>query len=305
MASPEVLDFERLLAPIPGASPAGNDIRLDPSPVSDYQLIRGARNTAREAEKRLDGGDPSAPTPDWKTVIFERSKAVLAGKSKDLEITAYLIEALVRLQGFAGLRDGFRLARGLVDQFWDGLFPALQEGDDVESRFAIILCLNGIDGPGTLLGPVRKIRITRRPGGEDLTFSEQQVALALSKVADPKVRERRVAEGALTIEAVQQGVAETPVSFLVGLLEDLAEARAAFLGFAEALKEKSGYDPPTSNLVEVLDAFEEAVRDLARDRLPKPAPVPDPVAVEADTGGAATNGGPATAAGGGPEGLRT
>src|SRR5947208_13126434 len=109
MPSPEVLDFATLLAPIPGDNPAGADLRADASPSSPYYAVKDARSAARAAERQLLlEGDENASPPDWRPVLQHGSK-VLAERSKDLEVAAYMIEALVRLQGFPGLRDGFRL----------------------------------------------------------------------------------------------------------------------------------------------------------------------------------------------------
>src|SRR5262249_61208713 len=119
MPSEEVLDFERLLAPVSGDAPAGADLRSDSSPTSLYYAIKDARNAARAAERQvlMGGEDNSSPPPDWRPVLEQGAKAI-AGQSKDLEVVAYLIEAIVRKHGFAGLRDGFRLTRELVEQFW-------------------------------------------------------------------------------------------------------------------------------------------------------------------------------------------
>jgi type VI secretion system protein ImpA len=45
MATLDILDFERLLAPIPGDNPAGEALRENYSPNSSYSAIK----TAREA----------------------------------------------------------------------------------------------------------------------------------------------------------------------------------------------------------------------------------------------------------------
>src|SRR6516162_11467109 len=99
MPSPDVLDFAKLLAPIPGDKPVGIDLRSDASPTSPYYAVKDARSTARANERLLadaaDEDKEKLQRPDWKPVIQHGSKA-LAEKSKDLEITAYLIEALAR-----------------------------------------------------------------------------------------------------------------------------------------------------------------------------------------------------------------
>src|SRR5262245_47712879 len=65
MARPDVLDFTKLLAPIPGDNPAGADLRADASGVSDFYVIRDARKAASDAERRQDQGDVTA-TPEWR-----------------------------------------------------------------------------------------------------------------------------------------------------------------------------------------------------------------------------------------------
>src|SRR5262245_35942232 len=83
--------------------------RLDTGPGSIYQAVRAVRLANRAAERQLLAGE--ANPPDWRLVL-RRGVEILAERSKDLEIVASMIEALVRLHGFAGLRDGVRLARG-------------------------------------------------------------------------------------------------------------------------------------------------------------------------------------------------
>jgi hypothetical protein len=51
MPSPDILDFERLLAPIPGENRSGINLRNDPSPVSDYILLNFAERRAPESPK--------------------------------------------------------------------------------------------------------------------------------------------------------------------------------------------------------------------------------------------------------------
>src|SRR5438105_2399377 len=135
MSSPQTLDLEALLAPIPGENPAGKDVRYD----GIYDAIREAR--------RAD--DPDAPQGEW---VHERKIAdwpaviTLAGeslrvKSKDLQIAAWLVEALVKRHGFPGLRDGFHMLWELQERFWPSLYPEIEDGD-VEGRGLLLEWLN-------------------------------------------------------------------------------------------------------------------------------------------------------------------
>src|SRR5881275_1727266 len=105
MPSAEVLDFARLVSPLADGQPTGSDLRADPSPTSLYYAIKDARSAARAAERQalLDG--EAAPRAEWRPVL-DHGREALAEKTKDLEVVAYLIEALAREHGFAGLRDG-------------------------------------------------------------------------------------------------------------------------------------------------------------------------------------------------------
>ena len=53
-----------------------------------------------------------------------------------LLIAARLTKALVKVHGFAGLRNGLHLFRLLAEQGWDRLLPAIEEEDDLEVRAA-------------------------------------------------------------------------------------------------------------------------------------------------------------------------
>src|SRR5262249_41939649 len=195
MASTAVLDLAKLVAPIPGPKPTGKDLREELSPNSAYYAIKDARNAARAAERQLavDGDEATAP-PDWRLVLQLGTEA-LAEQTKDLETTAYLIEALVRLHGFAGLRDGFQLARELVEQYWDGLYPQPDE-DGLDTRLAPLTGLNGEDAEGTLLVPIARVPITEATSLGRLDCTHYQQAVALGKLTDATAREQRVAAGA-------------------------------------------------------------------------------------------------------------
>jgi type VI secretion system protein ImpA len=286
MPSAVVLDFATLLAPIAGEHPTGADPRADPSPVSLYQMIKEDRKAARQIETRIDRGEtvngqPLSP-PDWQPLI-DKATRLLAEKTKDMEVTAYLIEALTRKQGFAGLRDGFRLARALIEQYWDGLFPSDSDPPDVESRFSHLLQLSGIDRPGTLIVPIRKVPFTENTSEGCFSLSHYQLAKSLSQISDPNVRQRKIDEGAVTLENIARAVSETPGAFYADLVDDINESREEFRKIGAALCEKSGYDPASSDLMEVLESYLDVVKELAGDKIPKPAPATAPAAATTTT----------------------
>jgi type VI secretion system protein ImpA len=278
MPSREVLDFAEVLATIPGENPTGADLRADPSPMSDFQKIREARKAARAAERLQDVPPDSeeerkriAP-PDWGSVL-DLGTRILASKSKDLEITAYLIEALVRLRRFPGLRDGYQLARRLVEDHWDGLYPP-PEDSDTEMRFKLLFDLSGLGSTGVLAVPIRKIPLTAETTAGCFNAAHYYQARSLSQVTDANLRKKKIDEGAVTLDMIQKAVAETPASFYADLVADIAGSREEFRRFCEAMGERSGYAPPSSDLDGVLDSYLQIVNDLARDKVPKVVPTP-------------------------------
>ena len=75
MASPAVLDFERLLSPISDEQPSGPELRDDPASSGLFHQIKAASETARNAEKILlrasitadedEAGEEDVARPDW------------------------------------------------------------------------------------------------------------------------------------------------------------------------------------------------------------------------------------------------
>jgi type VI secretion system protein ImpA len=184
-----------------------------------------------------------------------------------------LIEALVRLKGFAGLRDGYRLSRELVERFWEGLFPQAKEAE-IPDRFSHILYLNGIDGPGTLIVPIRKIPMTAATSLGTFNLTHHQQALQIAKMTDAKQQKRRIDEGAPTLDTIQRAIAETPGRFYADLVDDITQGAEEFRRFCTDLAERSGFDPPSSELLRAIESYLDTVKDLARDKIPKAVPRP-------------------------------
>src|SRR5262249_53142662 len=180
--------------------------------------------------------------------VLQLGTKALVEQTKDLEITAYLIEALVRLHGFAGLRDGFRLARELVESYWDGLYPQPDE-DGLETRVAPLTGLNGDDAEGTLLVPIARVPITEATSVGRLDSTDYQQAVALAKLTDTKVRDQKIAEGTLPLEAFQKAVGESSAPFYTNLVEDLSQCLEEFARLGVALDARcDGRAPPTSQI---------------------------------------------------------
>lgn len=118
---PAVINLEALLTPISEEKPSGEYMR--------YSGIYDEISEARRADDLPQGEwQTEAKVADFRKVIALAVPS-LEKDTKDLQITAWLSEALVKEHGFTGLRDSLRLISGLQEKFWETLYPEIDEGD--------------------------------------------------------------------------------------------------------------------------------------------------------------------------------
>jgi type VI secretion system protein ImpA len=279
MPSPEVLEFAKLLEPIAGAKPTGIDLRANRGPNSPYDKLKDARTAARAAERSLlvpmgDDDDAKKAYRDalrtiqekW-PIVRELAPQVIAEQSKDLEIAAWLIEALVRSKsGYAGLRDGFRLVRVLIERFWDNLYP-LPDEDGMATRLAPLTGLNGDDSEGTLIAPIKAVAVTENQVDHVITCNTIDQAHELDSL-DAERRAQRMAQGAVPMQVVDSSVSESSVDFFVNLLGDINECTDAFDTLTLLLQEKCSHEaPPSSNIRNALQSCLDTVQNISRNKL--------------------------------------
>jgi type VI secretion system protein ImpA len=116
-----VINLETLLAPISEEKPSG-----------EYMRYSGIYDEISEARRSDD-----LPQGEWQTEVkladFRKviglAVPVLEKDTKDLQIGAWLSEALVKEHGFVGLRDSLRMVSGFQENFWETLHPEIDEGD--------------------------------------------------------------------------------------------------------------------------------------------------------------------------------
>jgi type VI secretion system protein ImpA len=267
MHSPGVIDIEDLLAPIAGDSPAGVDLRASRRSSGSFAMLKQARTAARTAERKaaVSDDDAQANRPNWRPV-YDIATKMLREESKDLEVAAYLVEGLVRLHGFAGLRDGFRLCRGLIEEYWDELYPRPDE-DGLTGRVAPLMSLNGYEADGTLIGPILTIPLTAGSPGP-FSYAHYEQAQRTEGLADPAAKKKRVDRGALTLKGFLDAVAQTPAEFYVRLAGEIDDCRAEFDTLGQLLDELCADQAPhTSNIRNALEGCRDAVHAVARDKL--------------------------------------
>src|SRR5690606_17958954 len=103
---------DALLAPIAGASKAGDNANYDPR----HEDLR------REVAK-LEA--PTGGVPAWPR-IARGGAELLTRVSKDFLLASYVAWAWFETEGLAGLAAGLRLLEGLIERYWEDGFPPLK-----------------------------------------------------------------------------------------------------------------------------------------------------------------------------------
>jgi len=261
--------IEDIALPINGELPCGIDPRSDTSPLSQYYRLKEVRTRTRADERNALIGIDSDETindfvREWNPIKDEIPQ-ILAQETKDLEYCAWLIEALCRTDGFAGLAIGFTLAHQLISQFWDGLYPSPDE-DGLETRIAPLLGLNGFEGEGVLLMPILSIPLVETGSGERFATWQIEQASQLNSLSADK-QKAKIADGAISLKQIKEALSEVGDNELISLRDDIAESIAAFRQLADKMDEvMSGSAQPTSKITEKLQHCESIFTFITTER---------------------------------------
>lgn len=269
MTTQNIIDIDSLLEPISDDSPAGSNLREETSPTAPYYLIKDARNSARAAERNnMFDSHNSEAAENWRK-ISQLAPDILKTQAKDLEIACWYTEALVRQHGFAGLRDGFKLIHGLIEQHWENLFPMPDE-DGIETRVSCLTGLNGEGAEGVLIAPIRDVLITEGDDPGPFNYWRYQQALDVQKISDEAARSEKAAKLGFTLDDVENAVAESSESFYVELRDDVQACKTEFSAISQLLDQHCGSQdaPPTSNINHVLQDCLSAINFLGKHKFP-------------------------------------
>src|SRR5579885_821750 len=97
-----MIEVQKLIQPVSPESPAGESLR--------YSQVYDSIKSARREDDNLPQGiwQTKLKKADWEEVRSICLDA-LEHRSKDLQIGAWLLEACIHLDGFAGISDGLRV----------------------------------------------------------------------------------------------------------------------------------------------------------------------------------------------------
>jgi type VI secretion system protein ImpA len=241
-------DVETLLKPISAEQPCGADLEYAPEFLQLQELARG------KPEQVIGDKVRAAQEPSWPKVR-EESEA-LFGATKDLRVAGILHCALLKTAGVAGLETSLAVIHGLLERYWDHLYPPLDAEDDNDPTFRVNCLVSSL-------------------AGEESTAALRQMTIVESRqFGRHSLRQYRIATGVLQAElppetTVQQELARFEAAIgdvdLQALKASAAAAAAAAAhlnGIEKILLEKAGGIPeeltPLRSDVKDLDAIYSA-----------------------------------------------
>jgi type VI secretion system protein ImpA len=229
-------NLDDLLQPIPGDNPAGESLRYQ----GTYDRIADAR---REDDPTLSQGiyKSALKRADWATAESICVDA-LTKRSKDLQISGWLLEAWLHLYGFAGVANGIRLLGGLCEQFWDDLYPTVDDGD-LEGRIAPF---DWIEQKLSLKLKQIPLTIPGETENQSYSYVDWESACHFENLAmrDPRALQEALAKINPTVATFRAAVAATDRLFYVDLVQDLEIALDACVRVEQILDEKCGKEAP-------------------------------------------------------------
>ena len=120
-------------------------------------------------------GDTVVPAeaPDWPRVHAMCSDILT--RTKDLRIAQLLLRAWVHTRSLTGLHAGVQLLRGLFEEYWDSVYPALDPDDDNDPTERMTV-LASLADPDEMLAELRDAPVVRSPVFGTLSLRDLQLA---------------------------------------------------------------------------------------------------------------------------------
>ena len=276
MAIPE--DF---LKPISDENPSGQNLRY---------VVYDKIKEARREEEAISSGvwSHELKKADFLLVIKLATEA-LTKQSKDLHIAAWLTEAWLVQNGIPGLQNGLNLIRGLIETFWETLYPQIEDGD-LEMRVGPVewvaerleITIHRVPLTRNKLDWFRFQESTKIAPEQEATGDESKMAARLAAIEEKKC----------TPEEFNDSAKRSGAAFYEQLHLSLESAKESAIALETLCDERfKRVAPSFKNLIQAIDDLQEVVR-LYYTPEPEPQDVTVPAGEESETGQQEQVGGP-------------
>lgn len=248
-----MISHDEILKPIAGDNPSGDSLRY----AAVYTQIKEA---AREDDDATQGvWAYERKVADWPKVAKLCTDALIK-QSKDLQLAAWLTEAQVNREGFAGFLEGVNLIKALMEEFWETLHPELEDGDSEMRAVPLLYVASKLEIPlrrapitSTGLNWFQYKESTTVPTEEDAGSDESKAKLRSLAVQDRKT----------TPEDVLDALKQTQAAFFEEQKTLLASCSEALDSLDDYCNDKFGdYAPGFRAVKDCLAEVANAVRIL-------------------------------------------
>lgn len=263
------LGWQELLAPIPGADPVGVPAAQDES----YRRIRHEREE-EDASLPLGSWERELKRANW-VAASDLAARSLAARSKDLQLAAWLFEALIARTGFQALAPCVGLIDALFQQYGAQLHP-----QDAEHRINLLQWLNQ-----KLLPPLRKVAITATGTERDYGWNDWEQAQRNEQLRASLGKQREGEIEGATLNEVAAALACTAYERIAFLLAGMRDGQTALQRLEATLDAQFGDDAPGLGAIRnLLERIEVVLLAEARRRgvvVPTPDDAETPQAAQA------------------------
>ena len=249
------MDIEELLEPISEEMPCGEEGSL----FVLEEIVK------EQGVGVIAGAEVEATEPNWLD-LYEESQAHFK-KCKHLRTALFITLASMKRQGITGFRDGLLLTKGLLERYWETLYPALDPDEsmgDPDGWMERENILNDMSAPISTAGDTMKFlqRLRETP----LTNSRQLGRFSLREIqAALRAGDGDGEDGsdAPKMALVTGAFEDTDISDLESMHTALTDSLEALSGIQEVLSEKlSQSRPPTfANLIGMLQDMKKPVHN--------------------------------------------
>jgi type VI secretion system protein ImpA len=244
------LDLERLLAPVDEERPSGADLSYD-----DRFFAVETASRPKEPTYLGEREIPGEP-PDYRAVLEDA--VGLFGETRDLRLAVMITTALLAEEGFDGFADGLALCRGLLEKFWDTMYPELDPEDpDPIERSNALANLNS-KGPGGAARLVREAPITGRGQSGPYTLRDHEILTG--KIEAPELAEGEELPTLADFTSAADDMARDELDGLKASLERcIGETKAIEKAYEAASRSYQTMEPLRDDLEGCLRCVEEAL----------------------------------------------
>jgi type VI secretion system protein ImpA len=255
-----------LLNPIPGDNPSGANLRYE----KVYDQIKEAR-TEDDASLPSGAWERQIKKADFALVIKLAGEA-LATKSKDLQLAAWLSEAHIKREGLSLIEPCFKFMLDLQEQFWDTLYPEIEEGDAGLRATQVEWAANRTAALARE-GPITK---------KGLNYFQYKESRAVGYEADAEAsdskreaRKAAIEDGKVTAEDFDADFKATTKAYYVGLHDTLQASLVTLENLQQFCEQKYGDDGPSFGKMRTsIEEVDQVVNSLLNE---KRKLEPDPV----------------------------